>query len=221
MLERIICVAIGYACGLFQTAYIYGRMNHIDIREHGSGNAGTTNAMRTLGKKAGAITFLGDFLKPVLAAVIVYFLYQERFPDYVTVLTLYAGIGAVFGHVFPCYLGFHGGKGIATIAGMGTWFGIVSHIWYVIPVGILTFLIVVVWTRFVSVGSLVLISAYLVEIILLGQLGLLHVKEPYLHEVYGIILLLTILAFYKHGANIKRLMDGKENKVGAKRKENI
>lgn len=219
MLERIICLAIGYACGLFQTAYIYGRINHIDIREHGSGNAGTTNAMRTLGKKAGVVTFLGDFLKPMLAAVIVYFLYRESFLDYVNVLTLYAGIGAVLGHVFPCYLGFHGGKGIATIAGMGTWFGIVSHSWYLIPIGILTFLIVVIWTRYVSVGSLVLIIAYLVEMIILGQLGLLFVKESYVHEVYGIIFLLTILAFYKHGANIKRLMDGTENKIGAKRKE--
>ena len=63
MLARVICLAIGYVCGLFQTSYIYGKKNGIDIREHGSGNAGSTNALRTLGKKAGALTLLGDCLK--------------------------------------------------------------------------------------------------------------------------------------------------------------
>ena len=67
MLYRIICILIGYACGLFQTSYIYGKIKHIDIRDYGSGNAGTTNALRTLGKKAGAVTFIGDIMKPVIA----------------------------------------------------------------------------------------------------------------------------------------------------------
>ena len=62
-MERLICVAIGYLFGLFQTGYIYGKMNHIDIRKHGSGNAGTTNALRTRGWKAAVITFIGDCLK--------------------------------------------------------------------------------------------------------------------------------------------------------------
>ena len=70
MLERIVCLAVGYVLGLFQTSYIYGRKQGIDIREHGSGNAGTTNAFRTMGKKAGALTLLGDILKCVLAMVI-------------------------------------------------------------------------------------------------------------------------------------------------------
>ena len=65
MLERIVCLAVGYVLGLFQTSYIYGRKQGIDIREHGSGNAGTTNAFRTMGKKAGALTLLGDILKCV------------------------------------------------------------------------------------------------------------------------------------------------------------
>ena len=66
-MERLVCLILGYVCGLFQTGYIYGRLHHIDIRNHGSGNAGTTNALRTLGWKAGVITFLGDSLKCVLA----------------------------------------------------------------------------------------------------------------------------------------------------------
>ena len=63
MWERLVCIAIGYVCGLFQTSYIYGKAHGIDIRDYGSGNAGTTNALRTLGRKAGAITFLGDCFK--------------------------------------------------------------------------------------------------------------------------------------------------------------
>ena len=69
-MERIICLIIGYICGLFQTSYIIGRMHKTDIREHGSGNAGTTNALRTFGKKAGALTLLGDILKCVIAVLL-------------------------------------------------------------------------------------------------------------------------------------------------------
>ena len=74
-MERIICLVIGYVCGLFQTGYIIGKVHKTDIRDHGSGNAGTTNAFRTFGKKAGAITLLGDCLKCVLAIVIVRMVY--------------------------------------------------------------------------------------------------------------------------------------------------
>ena len=69
ILYRIICIIIGYIFGLFQTGYLYGKMNHIDIRDYGSGNAGTTNAMRVLGKKAGVITYIGDTLKGVLCGI--------------------------------------------------------------------------------------------------------------------------------------------------------
>ena len=71
MLPRIASLIIGYVFGIFQTAYFYGRMNGIDIREHGSGNAGTTNALRVLGKKAGVVVFLGDFFKCFLAVYLV------------------------------------------------------------------------------------------------------------------------------------------------------
>lgn len=219
MLERIICIAIGYLCGLFQTAYLYGRLHHIDIRNYGSGNAGTTNALRTLGKKAGFFTFLGDFCKPMVAATIVYFIYRDTHPEYISLLCLYAGIGSVFGHVFPCYLGFRGGKGIASIAGLGVWFGVVNGCWYVILLGIATFAIVVAITHYVSLGSLFLIGGYLLEMIIFGQLGILYIRTPYLYEVYGIILCLTVLAFWKHSSNIKRLINGTENKIEIKKEE--
>ena len=77
-MERLICLAIGYVFGLFQTSYIYGRMHGIDIRKHGSGNAGTTNMLRTLGTKAGAITLLGDALKCILAVLLVRTIFADQ-----------------------------------------------------------------------------------------------------------------------------------------------
>ena len=108
MMIRLICVAIGYVFGLFQTSYIYGRMHGIDIRTQGSGNAGTTNALRVLGKKAGAITFLGDALKCVAAVLLVQVLFGVSHGDIRPLLAIYAGAGVVLGHNFPFYLGFKG-----------------------------------------------------------------------------------------------------------------
>ena len=100
-MERLICLLIGYICGLFQTGYIYGKMHHVDIRQHGSGNAGTTNALRTLGWKAGVITFLGDCLKCILAVVIAWLIFGETHARMFELLAMYAGVGAVLGHNFP------------------------------------------------------------------------------------------------------------------------
>ncbi len=115
---RIICLLIGYAFGLFQTSYIYGRTKGIDIREHGSGNAGTTNALRTLGKKAGAITLAGDCIKCILAVLTVRLIFGASHPEMLKLLTVYAAAGTILGHNFPFYLGFRGGKGIAATAGL-------------------------------------------------------------------------------------------------------
>ena len=117
-MERLVCVIIGYVCGLLQTGYLYGKWKHIDIRQHGSGNAGTTNTLRTLGWKAGMITFLGDFLKCVVAVWIVHILYSQAYPEELALLSMYAGMGAVLGHNYPFYLKFKGGKGIAATAGL-------------------------------------------------------------------------------------------------------
>ncbi len=117
MIERIICLAIGYVFGMIQTGYFYGKMRKIDIRDHGSGNAGTTNTLRTLGWKAGAITFLGDCFKCIAAVVVARAIFAgSSMPG--LLLGMYAGMGAVLGHNYPCYLGFKGGKGIACMAGV-------------------------------------------------------------------------------------------------------
>ena len=118
IVQRLICLVIGYAFGLFQTGYIYGKLHGIDIRKEGSGNAGTTNALRVLGKKAGIITYIGDMVKAVLAAMVVRLIFGQSHADIIMVLVLYSGIGVILGHNFPFYLGFKGGKGIAASSGV-------------------------------------------------------------------------------------------------------
>lgn len=208
-MERIICVLIGYAFGLLQTGYIYGKLHHIDIRKLGSGNAGTTNALRTLGWKAGLITFLGDCFKCVAAVVVATLLYRESHTEMLPLLAMYAGAGAVLGHNYPFYLGFKGGKGIAATAGL-----IIStvNIWMVM-ICLLVFIGVVAVTRYVSVGSLLVVTIYLAEVVIYGQMGGFAVAPEYLWEMYAIAAFLMVSAFIKHRQNIKRLLNGTENKL--------
>ena len=102
-MERIICLAIGYLFGMFQTSYIIGKIHHMDIRQYGSGNAGTTNALRTLGKKAGAMTLIGDMLKCVIAILIVDAVFENRYQEILPLLGMYTAAGCVLGHNFPFY----------------------------------------------------------------------------------------------------------------------
>ena len=107
-MERLICIVIGYIFGLIQSGYLYGKANHMDIRQYGSGNAGSTNVLRVMGKKAGAIVFLGDFFKAVFAMAVCRLLFKGNAD--VDLLALYAGLGVTLGHNFPFYLKFKGGN---------------------------------------------------------------------------------------------------------------
>ena len=113
-MERIICLVIGYACGLLQSGYLVGKMHHIDIRKAGSGNSGSTNALRVMGLKAGLMTFAGDVLKCFAALLIVRAIYHGS--NILPLLMMYAGAGVTLGHNFPFYMNFKGGKGIAVMA---------------------------------------------------------------------------------------------------------
>ena len=218
-MERLICLAIGYVCGLFQTGYIVGEMSHVDIRKKGSGNAGTTNALRVLGWKVGLLTFSGDVLKCVAAFLIVFFMYRGS--DYRPLLTLYAGAGVTLGHNFPFYMNFKGGKGIAVMAGLVA----VNSFWHLpaslalIPVTLASFLIPVVMTRYISVGSLAAYTVFLIEMVLIGQWGWFDMESIRCYELYIVLFLMTVLAWYRHRENLKRLLNGTENKFGSKKKE--
>lgn len=212
-MEKLICLLIGYVFGLFQTGYFYGKINGVDIRNLGSGNAGTTNALRTLGVKAGIITLLGDVLKCVIAVLVVKGIYSDTHADVLPLLSIYAGFGAVLGHNYPITLGFKGGKGIAAMAGM-----ILSTDLRMTAVCVLVFVIIVALTRYVSLGSLVVSVLFLAQLIIAGQLGEFGMNQTQLFEMYAVGSLFVISAFWRHRANIQRLKEGTENKISFKKK---
>jgi len=206
---RLYCILIGYLFGLFQTAYIYGKLNGIDIRTVGSGNAGTTNALRVLGKKAGFIVFFGDVLKTILAIVVVRLLFGSANPDLVYLLSLYTAAGAILGHNFPFYMGFKGGKGIAATAGL-----IAAFHPYFIVVELSVFLIIFFTTHYVSLGSLLVYVAFMSQLVISGQMGLFGaMSQNALFELYGVGAFLTVMAFVRHRQNIKKLLTGTERKT--------
>ena len=212
VVNRIICLAIGYIFGLFQTGFIYGKLHHIDIREYGSGNAGTTNTLRTLGWKAGLVTFLGDAGKAILSMLLAWILFHEKYPGQVSLLEMYAGLGTVLGHNFPCYMKFKGGKGIACTAGF--------LITFYPPLAILCLLVFVVTvavTRYVSLGSILVSVCFYIQLIVFGQMGYLWVDKELLPETYVVGAVFTVLAIWRHRANVKRLLTGTENKFSISR----
>lgn len=219
ILARILCLVGGYLCGLLQTSYIYGRLNGIDIREHGSGNAGTTNALRVLGKKAGLVVFLGDVFKAIIAAVVVRLIMKGIYPNETYMFIAYAGFGVVLGHNFPFYLKFKGGKGIAATAGV--------VLGFLDPVIILTCLIVftvaVAITRYVSLGSILMVITFATMYTIFAisgkysfDLNVAASKECMLESVI-VVIVMALMAIYRHKANIKRLINHEENKLGSKK----
>ncbi len=219
IVARILCLVGGYLCGLLQTAYIYGRMNGIDIREHGSGNAGTTNALRVLGKKAGLVVFLGDLLKAIIAVVLARMIFNQIYPDEMYLFMAYAGLGTVLGHNFPCYLGFRGGKGIAATAGVII--GFLDPM--IILACLITFVTVVAITRYVSLGSILIVTIYAVMYGIKAAMGeysfdLSDACSKYaMIESIIVVAFMALMAIYRHKANIKRLIHHEENKLGQKK----
>lgn len=207
-MERLVCLAIGYVCGLFQTSYIIGKMHKTDIRQHGSGNAGTTNALRTFGKKAGAVTLLGDLLKCVIAIWIVKAVFQNHYGEILPLLSLYAAAGCILGHNFPVYLNFRGGKGVAASVGL-----VLAFDWRIFLICAVVFFGLFFTTHFVSLCSLCAYGTALVVMVIFGELGRYGMDRPHTLEMYGVMAFLTILAFYRHKANIVRLANGTENKI--------
>lgn len=205
---RVVCLLIGYVFGLFQTAYIYGRLHGIDIRNFGSGNAGTTNTLRVFGTKAGLLVLLEDIMKCILAVVITAVIFDSSHPDMVYLLKMYTAAGAIIGHNFPFYLKFKGGKGIAATAGL-----ILSFHPYLIPMGIVLFFGAFFITHYVSLGSLLVYAGFMIELVILGQMGIFGMTQAVLTEMYVIAGLLTIMAYWKHRENIKRLLSGSERKT--------
>ena len=213
-MERVVCLILGYVFGLFQTGYFIGKMNGIDIRTTGSKNAGTTNVLRTLGTKAGLIVFAGDALKCILAILIVKLIFGKTCADFLPLLEIYTGLGVVVGHNFPFFLHFRGGKGIAATGGM-----IIAFDALCTGLGLLTFFGAFLTTHYVSLGSLLVYAGFMIEVVILGQMGHFAMAQPYLNEMYIVVFVMTVMAYLKHKENIKRLLTGTERKTYLSKKK--
>lgn len=192
---KILVYFISYLIGTFSSAYVIGKIFlKIDIRSHGSGNSGATNAVRVMGRKLGILTFLLDFLKGIIAAVLgLLILGQDG--------GLYAGLFAVIGHNWPFYLKFKGGKGVSTTIGV---LAVLNF-----PVALISVIIGVsigAISKFVSLGSITFFIT--VPIITLLWDGLSRPRFLVLTIILGII------GLYRHKSNIERLLSGRENKIG-------
>ncbi|MBO5550535.1 MAG: glycerol-3-phosphate 1-O-acyltransferase PlsY [Lachnospiraceae bacterium] len=213
MTMRIVCLVTGYIFGLFQTSYILGKMHGIDIRDYGSGNAGTTNMLRTMGTRAGLITFFGDVLKTIAAVLVclAIFYRSDVNPEMLQLIKIYASAGAILGHNFPFYLGFRGGKGIACTAG---W--IITMDPYMVLIGLIVFFGIFFTTHYVSLGSIVLYITFLIEVIIMGALRLgtfRNITTPVAIECAIVTALLCGMAIYRHRENIVRLIQHNEKKT--------
>ena len=201
MLVYLIIIITAYLLGNISTSYIVAkRLAGVDIRTQGSGNAGSTNVLRTLGKKAGALTFIGDVLKGLIAVLIARFIAYGVNLDNTTCAYI-AVVAVVLGHNYPVFLGFKGGKGVAT--SLGSMLGM-NPLVALLCLGF--FIIIVAITKYVSLGSM------------LG-IGLSPVIMMLNHNTKGVLvtLFLTISVAITHKENIKRLLNGTERKLGQKK----
>lgn len=208
-LSVIICLAasiiIGYLLGSLNFAIIITKLfAHDDIRKHGSGNAGLTNVLRTLGKGPAALTLLGDFSKGIISVLISRLLFWLLTGSADVVLGDYFAVyGALLGHIFPLYYGFKGGKGILVSFGA---LMILSPIAALICFG--GFLLCVIFTKYVSLGSVVAGVLFPLTIMLMNYINYGKINLEVL-----VALPIAILIVYMHRANIKRLLSHTENKI--------
>lgn len=199
MLAKLLCLGVGYCVGCISSAYIIGRIMKKDLRAEGSGNLGSTNALRVLGKRAGLITFICDVMKAIISFLICRILFKDF-----AMAGIYGCVGAVIGHDFPFYLKFRGGKGIATMIGMTLCFLTID-----VRPTLLCYAVGIIglFTRYVSVGSMAFAVAIPVFTYMFG----------FDREIVLLALGLSLLAVYRHRANIARLAAGSENRLGAKK----
>jgi len=197
---RILALLIGYAFGMFQTAYFVGKMSGIDIREHGSKNAGFSNTNRVLGRKAGAVVFVADIIKTILAFVVATLLFDGGgtfFASDFILPGLYAGIGSILGHDFPFFLKFKGGKGISCSLGL-----ILMLDWRVALIAFGTGAVLVILFRYISLASLTIVFLAPILMMVFG------------YSIESVVLAAAscALAWFLHCGNIQRLYKGEERK---------
>ena len=217
-MAQIFSLIIGYFIGaLAQTAYWYGKRQNVDVRDYGSGNAGATNVIRTLGKKAGIITAAGDILKVFLSALICWLIFRGTgMPT--ALIFLYSGLGTIIGHNYPFFMGFKGGKGVATTAGVIiSLFFQPNALWVMTLIGVITFFGVLILTRYVSLASLVLVTEFMIEFIIWSGSGNTQLRGSGIAQGICLVIIIAALCYLRHLGNIERLLDGNERRFGEKK----
>ncbi|KAA3662344.1 MAG: glycerol-3-phosphate 1-O-acyltransferase [Calditrichaeota bacterium] len=208
MLNLFIIVIVSYLVGSFPTAIITGKLlKGIDIREHGSGNAGGTNVFRVLGKGPGIFVMAFDIFKGIVATYFVSQISLGAMELATVYLQIIAGLSAIAGHIWTIFAGFKGGKGVGTAAGM---------LVVLYPIAILVcftlFLVIVFTTRYVSLGS-ILAAVILPVVLFIMQEAFDRPVEPVL---MGLASFIALLIVFTHRTNIHRLINGTENRFGTK-----
>ena len=201
----IIIAAVSYLTGSINTAILVGRLKGDDIRSHGSGNAGATNALRTYGKTAGIAVVAGDCLKAAVSCLFgILIAHITPLGSENVKLAIYAaGLGAVLGHNFPLYFGFKGGKGILVSIT-----ALIFADWKIGVAVLIISLVLIAVTKYVSLGSVTGAVLFIV-------LPLIFERWNYPYIIFCLIL--SLLAIYRHSENISRLISGNERKLGSKK----
>ncbi len=222
MLIFLVVIITAYLVGAIPTSIIVGKaVKGIDIREHGSGNAGGTNVFRVIGWKYGILVIILDALKGVLAVVVVTRLFFGPIPfvnitpfDDFTLLQIIAGIAAVVGHIWTVFAGFRGGKGIATALGM-----LIVIITIDMLIGLGIFLLVVTVSRYVSLGSIM--AALSVPLTLVVRENIFLVDIPGYHTLLPFVIIVSLLVVFTHRKNVVRILNGSESKISFKKKKTV
>ncbi len=206
MATYIIVAIIAYLLGSISFSVIISKkMAGFDVREKGSGNAGSTNVLRTVGKKAAVLTLICDCLKGVLAILIAYIAGNIVKDIDRSLLVQLAGIFVVIGHTFPVFFKFKGGKGVATSLGV-----LLMVNWQIGLICLVFALVLMALTRFVSLGSVAAAVLFPVLTVFIRT----NYLVPGNYIIFGIIL--AVLVIFNHRENVKRLLEGKENKLSFK-----
>ena len=205
----IMMALIAYAIGSINFSVILSKkIAGFDVREKGSGNAGSTNMLRSVGKGAAALTLICDVLKGVIAIVIAIVLGKIFQVEDRALLVQIAGVAVVLGHTFPIFFGFKGGKGVATSLGI-----LLMSNWQIGLICLVFALVLMLLTRMVSLGSCM--AAVLFPILTLFINENYIVSEGSSYFIYSIIL--AVIVLYNHRSNIKRILNGTENKLSFKK----
>ena len=206
MVECVVMAIIAYLIGSINFSVILSKkMAGFDVREKGSGNAGTTNMLRSVGKKAAAITLVCDILKGVVAILIAMLIGKMVEGSNAALLVQVAGVAVILGHTFPIFFKFKGGKGVATSLGV-----LIMSNWQIGLICLVFALILMALTQMVSVGSIAAAILYPVLTLFIPQ----NYVVPGNYLIYSIIL--AVLIVFNHRENVKRLLNGNENRISFK-----